>query len=210
MDGSAHSRAPDCFIEPEPTLHSVLLPRWLSRQRSGASSKTWAEALWCWKGSSGTDHATRRCTSSMPTIRSWTTRPLPNVTTRRPGFGQRRDPSDAQMLRVQAQRVGELARQLAGETFVAGEVVVMGADELVARVADEDRARDELEALAPHATTEAPSANVGERVEAIRLERNVGLPCQARRYRGLAAARTGACARGSTGWPLRNGAGRAP
>ena len=82
-------------------------------------------------------------------------------------LGQRRDTAELQPLGFEAERVEQSGSQLERQTFVAAGVVVVGAEEFVARMADQDRAGDELVTLAANATTEAAFANVGERVEAM-------------------------------------------
>jgi hypothetical protein len=77
-------------------------------------------------------------------------------------LGERRNHADAPDLAPASDRLGQLRSQVEGQALVAAGVVLVGADVLVARVADEERSRHQLELPPARAVAEAAPTHVGD------------------------------------------------
>ena len=88
-------------------------------------------------------------------------------------LGQRCDATRQPDVGPVADRFDDRRGQVKGEALV-GVGVVVRARVLVAGMADQDRAGDELERLAPGAITEAAAAHVGDREAVVNLEERLG------------------------------------
>ena len=89
------------------------------------------------------------------------------------GQGRQRDALPA--LPVVTERVHQLRRELEREALVAAAAMVVRADELVAGVSHQHRARDQLEGAPARVVSERPGPHVGDRRATVQLrERRLG------------------------------------